>query len=366
MHRRAERGPTTTSTTDPVLSASHLVAGYLWRRRRYSVVAVRHIAAAPGQMIAVVGPNGGGKSTLLRTLAGELPPLFGNVELQGRDLRRFKRSARAQLLGSVLDDAFDASLQTVGEVIASGLHATGVREAEIDDEDMAAAWRAAHQMHLANLWTAPYERLSDGQRQRCMVARALAPEPSVLVLDEPTSHMDLPGRAILAAHLANITRRGDVTVIMSTHDLDHALANADRLWLVAGGTVFDGAPEDLLADGTLGEAFSRGNLTFDPTTATMRTEAASGPVVAIRGSGLPAQLATRVVHRLGLPTHHDDPRPSARTARPPTTWQITAHDDGWTLATGKGTQRGITYAQLADTLRSKLTKQTKRLLPERH
>ena len=357
MHRRAERARTgegsasATLTPAPVLSASHLVAGYLARRRRYSVVAVRDLEAAPGQLIAVVGPNGSGKSTLLRTLAGELAPLFGQVELEGRDVRRIKRAHRARLISVVLDDLIDASVQSVGEVIASGRYPYGVREAPIDDEDMAAAWRAAHHLGIANVWTAPYERLSDGQRQRCLVARALAAEPAIVVLDEPTSHLDLPGRAILSAHLARITHNSDTTVIMSTHDLDHALANADRLWLVAGGTVTDGAPEDLLSDGTLGEAFSKGNLTFDPTTATLRAQPGPGPVVAIRGGGLPAQLATRVVHRLGLEAHHDDPRPNARSGRSGVSWHLTAHSDGWTLSNGKSSQRGITYAQLADALR---------------
>lgn len=369
MHRRAERVPITSSTARPdvaapVLAASHLVAGYLGRRKRVSVVATRNLEAAPGQFIAVVGPNGSGKSTLLRTLAGDLTPVHGRVELEGRDLARIKPAARAQLLGAVLNDLIDASVHTLGEVVASGRYPWGVREAPLDDDDMAAAWRAAHQLGLANLWTAPYERLSDGQRQRCLVARALAAEPAVVVLDEPTSHLDLPGRAIMAAHLARITRNTDTTVIVATHDLDHALANADRLWLVAGGTVVDGAPEDLLADGTLGEAFSRGSLTFDPTTGTMRPQPPPGPVVAIRGGGLPAQLATRVVHRLGLQTRHEDPRPNAqpvRTATVSTTksssamvWQVVAHPDGWTLSNGRSTQRGITYAQLAEALRSKV------------
>jgi cobalamin transport system ATP-binding protein len=355
MHRRAERGPSPAATA-PVLSASHLVAGYKGRRRRYSVVAVRDLTAAPGQLIAVVGPNGSGKSTLLRTFAGELTPLFGKVELEGRDLRRIKRQERSRLLSVVLNEYLDASVHSVGEVIASGCYPWGVREAPLSDDDMAAAWRAAHQLGIASLWTAPYERLSDGQRQRCLVARALAPEPSVVVLDEPTSRLDLPGRAILAAHLARVARTSGSTVIMSTHDLDHALANADRLWLVAGGTVTDGAPEDLLSDGTLRDAFSRGSLTFDPTTGTVRSTPPPGPTVTIRGNGLPAQLATRVVHRLGLQAEHADPRPGAtNTSRAPGTWQLTAHPDGWTLNRGKSTYRGITYAQLAETLRTKLT-----------
>ncbi|HEY8526664.1 MAG TPA: ABC transporter ATP-binding protein [Acidimicrobiales bacterium] len=236
----------------PALAASGLVAGY---RRGRAVVAAPDLVAHRGAMTAVVGPNGAGKSTLLRTLVGAQPPLAGEVTVDGRPLAALDRRTRARHLAVVLTDRIDAGLLTVGELVALGRHPHTGWQGRLSAGDREAARRAAAALGVADLWDEPFAELSDGQRQRVLVARALAQEPDVLVLDEPTAYLDVGGRITLAATLADLARTRELAVVVSTHDLDLAVDHAAALWLVADGRVTVGAPAGLVADGRLAAAF---------------------------------------------------------------------------------------------------------------
>lgn len=322
----------------PALLATDLVAGYHRRRRRRPIVSVARLAAGQGELTAVVGPNGGGKTTLLRTLVGAQQPLSGRVEIGGRPLAGLGRQQRARHLAVVLTDRVDPGRLSVGEVVALGRHPHTGWTGHLTPGDVDAARDAATRVGVADLWDEPFDQLSDGQRQRVLVARALAQDPTLIVLDEPTAHLDLPARAALTAGLARLTRHAPVAVIVSTHDLDLALGHADRLWLVHDAGVTVGAPEDLLHNGALAAAFSGDGLWLDPATATMRTEPTPGPTVAVHGDGLPAQLATRVVRRVGLATAEAG-------------WDLRTTSAGWTLRCGRHEHTGGDFGQLAHTLR---------------
>lgn len=247
------------------LRAEHLVAGYRHGRRRVEVLDVAEVSARRGELTAVVGPNGTGKSTLLRTLTGSLPPLGGCVVVDGEPIEHLARRERARRLAVVLTDRVDPGLLSVGELIALGRHPHTDWRGALDDHDRDIARRAAVAVGADDLWPRRFDELSDGQRQRCLIARALAQEPSVLVLDEPTAFLDLPGRVELTALLLGLARHG-IAVIVSSHDLDLLLGHADRAWVVHAGTVIDGRPDDLVADGTLARAFPTVDITIDAIT----------------------------------------------------------------------------------------------------
>lgn len=333
------------------MAASGLVAGYRRRRRRRPVVTAARVEACAGELVAVVGPNGGGKTTVLRTLVGAQPPLEGTVEVDGRPLTALSRRERARRLAVVLTDRVDPGRLTAGEVIALGRHPHIGWTGHLEPDDVAAARRAAEATGVGDLWDVPFDELSDGQRQRCLVARALAQDPAVMVLDEPTAYLDLPGRATLTATLRRLAHEVGLAVVVSTHDLDLALAHADQVWLVAGGGVIAGAPEDLLHDGSLAAAFAHDGLELDPVTATMRPAARPGPAITIHGTGLPAHLANRVAHRLGL---HVTPAPAAgdTTELPPPAGRLTVTAAGWRFRCGPDVHEGTSYADLARTLRA--------------
>jgi iron complex transport system ATP-binding protein len=236
------------------LEARSLVAGYRHGRRTSIVVEVESLRAAAGQLTAVIGPNGSGKSTLLRTLVGSQPPIRGEVLLDGTDMRHLDREERARKVAVVLTDRIDPGLLTVGDVVLLGRHPHTGWRGDLTAEDIRIAHGASARLGVDALWNRSFGELSDGQRQRVLVARALAQQPTVLVLDEPTAFLDIAGRVELTLIVADLASDG-LTVVVSTHDLDLALSHADRVWLVAGATVTDNSPAELANSGALTKAF---------------------------------------------------------------------------------------------------------------
>ncbi len=255
-----------------VLGATGLVAGYRHGRHTSAVVEVPALAAHAGELVAVIGPNGGGKSTLLRTLVGAQTPLAGDASLDGASIAHLDRRERARRIAVVLTDRVDPGLLTVGDVVLLGRHPHTGFTGYVTPRDLEISRAAAKRLGVLALWDRPFGELSDGQRQRVLVARALAQQPRVLVLDEPTAFLDIGGRIELTVTLADLAHghtdvtgtdtdidadgRDALAVVVATHDLELALAHADRVWLVDRGTVHDRTPAELMSDGTLVASFS--------------------------------------------------------------------------------------------------------------
>lgn len=225
--------------------------------------------AGPGELTVLLGPNGAGKSTLLRTLAGLLAPLAGAADLHGTDLLALAPVARARRVAVVLTERVDAGLLTARELVALGRHPhTGARGTLRDADHTAvdAALAAVRAEHLAGRRVG---RLSDGERQRVLVARALAQDPELLLLDEPTAFLDAPSRVSVTGMLQRLARERGMVVVASTHDVELALRVADRAWLLdrtAG--IRSGRPAELVTDGAVGRAFDSDELRFDPAAGT--------------------------------------------------------------------------------------------------
>jgi cobalamin transport system ATP-binding protein len=239
-----------------MLEARDLRAGYHHGRRTTTVLDVPALAARAGELVAVIGPNGAGKSTLLRTLVGAQPPLAGEARLGGTPLAHLDRRERARRIAVVLTDRVDPGLLTVGDVVLLGRHPHTGFTGYVTPRDVEISRAAAGRLGVHLLWDRPFQELSDGQRQRALVARALAQEPSVLVLDEPTAFLDIGGRIELSLVLSDLAHgHPSLAVVVATHDLELALDRADRVWLVHGGSVLDRPPGELVAAGALAAAF---------------------------------------------------------------------------------------------------------------
>ena len=238
-----------------VLELAGLTVGYRTRRSRKVVLVGLDTSLEEGRLVGLVGPNGAGKSTLLRTVSGLQPPLTGSVRLLGREAGRMRRDEMAQQVAVVLTDRVDPGRLTVADVVALGRHPhTGWsgRLGVSDREAVAAALEAVGAGELAKrmLW-----ELSDGQRQRVMIARAIAQAPRLLLLDEPTAFLDPPGRIRVFELLQDLAHDRGLAVVAR---------HADRLWVVGpenGMRV--GTPHELAHDGTLEAAFG-GGVGFDP------------------------------------------------------------------------------------------------------
>jgi iron complex transport system ATP-binding protein len=239
-----------------VLRATRLAVGYRRRSRRTPVLAGLNLAVAPGELVAVLGANGIGKSTLLRTLAGLEHPLAGTLQVGGRDFDRLAAAERARLVGIVLSERIWVGALPGRQMVALGRYAHSGWNGRLAPKDLAIVDWAIDAVGAAHLADRDCRELSDGERQKLNLARVLAQEPALIVLDEPTAFLDVTARADLMALLRQLTRDTGVAVVASTHDLDLALRDTDTAWVIGPDKrLVAGAPEDLAARGILAAAF---------------------------------------------------------------------------------------------------------------
>ncbi len=245
------------SVEHPLLAADGLTTGY---RGKGSHALLKRVAVQldPGELVALLGPNGAGKSTLLRTLAGMQPALEGRVELMGTSLEALTPHQLARRVGVVLPERAAPGMLSAYDLVALGRypHTGWAGRLRSHDEDVIR--RAMHVVGVTDLARRNVATLSDGERQKVMIARALAQEPKVLILDEPTAFLDLPGRVEVMSLLSRLVRRPDTNcaVLLSTHDLDLALRTADRVWLLdRQGGLQTGPPNELLQTNVFETAF---------------------------------------------------------------------------------------------------------------
>jgi iron complex transport system ATP-binding protein len=196
-------------------------------------------------------------------------------------------------------------------------------------------------MHLADR---DFSRISDGERQRVMVARALAQEPVLLMLDEPTAFLDVPSRVELMGLLRRLTRESPLAVVLSTHDLELALRTADVIWLLLpGGDVVTGAPEDIMASGAISSAFEGRQIRFHPEERCFRWLTGECGSARITGNGLRAEMVRVVLEREGYTSVVDDRQ--ARLA-------VHVDDEKWTVSVDGVNVTGDTFRALAAQIRS--------------
>jgi iron complex transport system ATP-binding protein len=289
-----------------------------------------------GEFVCLLGPNGAGKSTLLRTLAGMQPPLAGRVMIGGDDLYRLSPRQLAQRVAVVLTERIDIGMMTAYALAALGRYPHTDWRGRISPNDAQAVDSALAAVGAERLAGRMVAELSDGERQKVMIARALAQETPLLLLDEPTAFLDLPRRAELMTLLRRLAHDGNRAVLLSTHDLDLALRTADRVWLLEDGVLHDGAPEDLILNGTFERAFYADGVAFDSSSGIFRLSAAHAGDVALTGHGDARAWTARALERAGYRIHDDAARRviviGAAAARRWQVWQGERCTDHATIA----------------------------------
>ena len=197
------------------------------------------LGAAKGQVLALIGPNGAGKSTLLKTLAGQLAPLGGAVLLDGQELARIPGNARAQKLALMLPHTRRTELTTCFEMASAGRYPYTGRLGVLSAEDKRQVHAALALVGAEALAGRDFNRISDGQRQRVLLARAICQQPELILLDEPTSFLDIKGKAELLAILKSLARDKKMAVILSLHELELAQKVSDKVVCVSAAGVSD-------------------------------------------------------------------------------------------------------------------------------
>ncbi len=202
-----------------------------------------------GEMTCLLGVNGAGKSTLLRTLSGFLPPLAGEISLLGKPLASYRERELATVIGVVLTEKSNLQNMTVTELVGMGRSPYTGFWGRLSATDRRKVEESLALVGIAPLRDRMVQTLSDGERQKVMIAKALAQETPLIFLDEPTAFLDYPSKVEILHLLHRLSHEMGKTVFLSTHDLELALRVADRVWLMSKqGEVRTGSPENLIVD----------------------------------------------------------------------------------------------------------------------
>jgi iron complex transport system ATP-binding protein len=235
-----------------ILTCQDLTVGY----KNKAVLSDLNLSFKSGQFISLLGPNGAGKTTLLRTLSRHLKPINGHIAIQGRALSDIDAMELARFMAVVLTDKVSPPLFSVYEFVALGRYPHTNFMGRLDGADHRAVQRALNAVHADDLIGRTFSDLSDGERQKALVARALAQQPQLLLLDEPTLHLDLKHRVEVMGILRNLCRSRNITVVASLHDVDVAAKVSDCVALIKSGTVTHwGTPEAVLTNRAVADLY---------------------------------------------------------------------------------------------------------------
>jgi len=276
-----------------------------------------------GQLCCLLGANGTGKSTLLRTLSGLHQPLSGQVKLYQKPLKHYKAKQLSQYLSLVLTQQGTNQSLKVHELVAMGRYPYTPWLGSLKKDDQVFIQRAMADTGTLDLADRPLFELSDGERQKVMIARAMAQDTPLIILDEPTVHLDIPNRIDIVQLLSRLAHEHQKAVLMSSHDLELALQSADQLWLIQQDQIVSGIPEDLLLQGKINKTFSGSNIRFDPQRGNFVLKNHTRHFVRFYAEGLLGQWTQHALERCGfqvITDRHADLSVDIQQTRPTPAW----------------------------------------------
>ena len=233
---------------------TNLNLGYSKGKLKKEILSELSFELFAGEMTCLLGPNGVGKSTLVKAILGQLKPFGGEVLLNEKPISTYSNEDLAKQLSVVLTEPFLPANMTVGQLVAMGRIPHTGWTGKLEDKDREAVQQALSATKIENLREERLSEISDGQRQKALIARALAQDGKVMVLDEPTAHLDLVNRYEIMHLLQEISKTQGKSILVVTHDLEIALETADRFWLLNCGTpLISGLPEDLVISGEINQ-----------------------------------------------------------------------------------------------------------------
>jgi iron complex transport system ATP-binding protein len=250
---------------DIILKAEQLNIGYQSGKTEKRVASSINLQLNRGELVCLLGPNGVGKSTLLRTLSGVQKPLSGNLWVDGCELKSLKGEALAKKISLVLTERISSGNLRVSELVALGRYPYTQWTGTLQDSDYEAVQRVIALTGIGYLQNERVYTLSDGQMQKVMIARALAQDGDLIILDEPTAHLDIHNKVAIMRLLQKIAHETQKAILLATHEIELAIQVADKLWLMdCNHPLYTGLPEELIMNGKLPSLFEQDGFRFDP------------------------------------------------------------------------------------------------------
>jgi iron complex transport system ATP-binding protein len=247
-----------------ILTTQHLSIGYSRKGKTDIIQSGLNLELRAGELVCLIGPNGSGKSTLLRTLTGLQKPLVGETFINGKQISRLRQLDKALMLALVLTERVDIENTTVYNLVSLGRHPHSNWWGNLTSEEDTIIRESIEMVHMGHKMQQNINELSDGEKQRAMIAKALAQDTPIILLDEPTAHLDLPNRVEIMLLLHKLAHKTQKAILLSTHELDLALQAADRIWLMSSGNGVEcGVPEDLVFNGSFNRAFQSNSFFFN-------------------------------------------------------------------------------------------------------
>jgi iron complex transport system ATP-binding protein len=284
-----------------------------YQERASATIVVKNdisVHAMGGEMVALIGGNGIGKSTLLKTIAGFQSTLAGELLVCGRPVSEYSAAELALEMSFVSTEIVRVANLTVRDMVGLGRFPYTNWFGQLNDNDQSIIEKAIHLVGLSGYEDRLINRISDGERQRAMIARALAQDTKIMVLDEPTAYLDISNKYEIVRILHRLANEEGKCIIFSTHDLNTALTMADRIWLMLEDKVVQGIPEEVASGGYFDSLFPNNHqLQFDADKGDFRIKRESKGEVLLTATGAELILAKKALERLGFEVLLQSPSP---------------------------------------------------------
>lgn len=278
-----------------------LAIGYSSKKEKNIVADCINSDIYSGELTCLLGANGIGKSTLMRTLTAFQPKLSGHVFIQGKEIEEYTEKELATLVSVVLTERFDVKNMSSRELIGLGRSPYTGFWGSLSEKDNKIIDQAISLVKIENLASRMIHTLSDGERQKVMTAKALTQQTPIILLDEPTAFLDFPSKVEIMQLLHQLSRKTNKTIFLSTHDLELALQIADKIWLMdKENGIKIGIPEDLSMDGSLSHFFARKGIIFDQSTGLFRVENDCQKTIKMTGHGQLYAMVRKALLREGI------------------------------------------------------------------
>lgn len=288
----------------PLLDIKNLDIGYSTKGQKKPIQTNLNLSLNEGEMICLIGPNGSGKSTLIKTLGSIIHQLKGDIFIRDIRLSEMNQNQLSQTIGLVLTDHFDVMHLKAIDVISMGRYPYTGFWGKLKKKDWQIIDEINEKVGIQNIVNRAFNELSDGERQKVMIAKALAQQTPLMLLDEPTAFLDFPTKSSLLMMLRNLAKEQQIGIILSTHDIELALKTADQMWIFPEHQkMVDGIPEDLVLDGTINQVFHNKEMSFDLDTGHFERQFHARKCINVPGKSVKSYWLSKAFHRNEIDTN---------------------------------------------------------------